>query len=96
MMWHLSCKSLLGWNQCSFSHLFYKHNELTTKIISECGRIEIVEDHRNYSHKQIKRITFWVFLLPLTSHLPPKTLINLYSKPYYLQLCESVGLPSSQ
>jgi hypothetical protein len=55
---------------------YYKRNKLTAKILSECGRIKIAEDHTNYSHKQIRCITFWVFLLPFISHLPPKTLID--------------------
>jgi len=53
---------------------FYKHNKLTAKILSDCGRIKTVEDHMNYSHQQIRCIIFWVFLLSFTSHPPPKTL----------------------
>jgi hypothetical protein len=55
---------------------FYEHNKFTTWILSKHGIIGIVEDHMNYIHKQIMRITFWVFLLPFTNHLPPTTLTD--------------------
>jgi hypothetical protein len=92
---HLSCKTVLVCNQCSFLHLSTSTIiKISCKNPFKMWQNYNIGDHMNYSHKQIRCITFWVFLLPFTSHLPPKTLINRYSKTIFPALVlKSVGPP---